>query len=190
MKNNRIHLLRAATFGAVAAMALALATSGHAAQDDQQAHAAHAQKIPAKLVDLVRLATRPYQNIDIARAANYGAFLGCITGPDHGAMGIHYVNGALVGDGEIDVNKPEALIYEPTATGMKLVGVEYIVDAATWMGKHNNTPPVLEGQSFQFVSSPNRYGLAAFFELHVWAWRDNPDGAFHDWNAKVSCEGQ
>src|SRR5690349_9444861 len=108
MKSNRIHLLRAATLGAVAAMALALATSGHAAQDDQQAHAAHAQKIPAKLVDLVRLATRQYQNIDIARAANYGPFLGCITGPDHGAMGIHYVNGALVGDGEIDVNKPEA----------------------------------------------------------------------------------
>jgi hypothetical protein len=40
------------------------------------------------------------------------------------------------------------------------------------------------------VGSPNRYNLAPFFELHVWAWRDNPNGAFVDWNNRVSCEGQ
>jgi hypothetical protein len=38
--------------------------------------------------------------------------------------------------------------------------------------------------------SPNRYGLPAHFELHVWAWRENPDGAFVDWNNKVTCEGK
>jgi hypothetical protein len=47
---------------------------------------------------------------------------------------------------------------------------------------------MLEGQGFQLVGSPNRYGLAPFFELHVWAWRDNPNGAFVDWNDRVSCE--
>ena len=72
---------------------------------------------------------------------------------------------------------------------MRLVGVEFIVDAATWMA-HHGAPPVLEGQTFQFVASPNRYGLPAFFELHVWAWRTNPNGAFVDWNTRVSCEGQ
>jgi hypothetical protein len=51
-------------------------------------------------------------------------------------------------------------------------------------------PPVLEGQSCQFVGSPNRYTLAAFLELHVWAWRENPNGAFVDWNTRVTCEGQ
>ena len=30
----------------------------------------------------------------------------------------------------------------------------------------------------------------AFYELHVWAWRDNPSGVFVDWNPRVSCEGQ
>jgi hypothetical protein len=30
--------------------------------------------------------------------------------------------------------------------------------------------------------------LNPFFELHVWAWRDNPQGAFVDWNNQVSCE--
>jgi len=23
---------------------------------------------------------------------------------------------------------------------------------------------------------------------HVWAWQDNPDGMFVDWNPRVSCE--
>jgi hypothetical protein len=48
----------------------------------------------------------------------------------------------------------------------------------------------LEGQLLQFEDSPNRFGLPAFYQLHVWAWRDNPNGAFVDWNPRVSCEGQ
>ena len=85
---------------------------------------------------------------------------------------------------------PEALIYEPEGDRRWLVGVEYIVNAATWLANHKNTPPTLEGQAFQFVGSANRYGIPGFFELHVWAWRDNPNGAFVDWNNKVTCEGQ
>ena len=70
------------------------------------------------------------------------------------------------------------------------MGVEFIVDAATWLSNHNNAPPVLEGQAFQLVGSPNRYNLPAFFELHVWAWRNNPQGRIVDWNNHVTCEGQ
>jgi hypothetical protein len=105
-------------------------------------------------------------------------------------MGIHYVNGPLVGDGEIDASRPEALIYEPSGDQRRLVGVEFIVDAQTWLASHNNTPPMLEGQAFQLVGSPNRYNLPVFFELHVWAWRTNPNGAFVDWNNQVTCERQ
>jgi hypothetical protein len=43
------------------------------------------------------------------------------------------------------------------------------------------------GQHFQFVGTPNRYRLPAFYELHVWAWRDNRFGTFVDWNPDVSC---
>ena len=161
-----------------------------AADDTAPKHTYHAlSTIPAKLVELVRLNTQQFLNVDAAKAAGYQPFLGCVTGPDHGAMGLHYVSGALVGDGEIDASHPEALIYEPVNGDMRLVGVEFIVDAATWMSKHSS-PPVLEGQTLQLVGSPNRYGLPPFFELHVWAWRDNPDGAFVDWNTRVSCEGQ
>ncbi len=166
-----------------------LAVEDSATKGSEQAHAAHDQAVPAKLVQLVRDATRQFMNVNSATAAGYQPFLGCVSGPDHGAMGVHYVNGALVGDGEIDASKPEALIYEPSAEGMRLVGVEFVVIAETWLA-HHSSPPVLEGQTFQLINSPNRYGLPAHFELHVWAWRDNPNGAFVDWNNKVSCEGQ
>jgi hypothetical protein len=150
--------------------------------------AAHEHAAPAKLVQVVREATQQF--IDVNNTGpDYIPLFGCVSGPDHGAMGIHYLNLALVGDGEIDEAHPEALIYEPVGNKRRLVGVEYIVDAAAWLGSHP-APPQLEGQAFQFVGSPNRYGIPAFFELHVWAWRDNPNGAFVDWNNKVSCEGQ
>ncbi len=159
------------------------------ANDTADTHASHDQSPPAKLVQVVRESTRQFIDVNAATAAGYQPMFGCVSGPDHGAMGVHYINLPLFGDGEIDESHPEALIYEPRDGGLRLVGVEYIVDAATWTA-HHNAPPVLEGQAFQFVNSPNRYGLAAFFELHVWAWRDNPNGAFVDWNTRVTCEGQ
>jgi len=145
--------------------------------------------VPAKLVQIVRNTSGRYIDVNVAVAAKYQPLFGCVTGPDHGAMGIHYINLALVGDGEVDSTRPEALIYEPFPGGVRLVGVEFIVDAATWLA-HHSSPPMLEGQAFQLVSSPNRFGLPTFFELHVWAWRDNPNGAFVDWNNDVTCENQ
>ena len=180
------NILRLALLGCFVTAAPLLAT----ATDSAQGHADHKPADSAKLVQIVRNATRQFLDVNNAGPAGYGPFLGCVSGPDHGAMGVHYVNGGLVGDGEIDASRPEALIYETLNDRVRLVGVEYIVDAATWLANHNNTPPVLEGQSFLLVGSPNRYALPAFFELHVWAWQDNPKGAFVDWNNQVSCEGE
>jgi hypothetical protein len=149
-----------------------------------------AQAPAAKLVQMVREATTQYIDVNNATAAGYGPFLGCVSGSDHGAMGVHYVNPTLVASGQIDAAHPQALIYEPSNGKMSLVGVEFIVDSATWLKSHDG-PPVLEGQSFLLIDSPNRYSIPApFFELHVWAWRENPQGAFVDWNNRVTCEGQ
>lgn len=139
------------------------------------------------LVDEVRRATAQYKDIKAAQAAGYALFHGCVNGPDHGAMGVHFVNGDLVGDGKVDATKPEALIYEYKDGRYTLAGVEYVVLADDW-NKANAMPPVLSGQLFSFTSSPNRYGIPAFYALHVWAWRDNPSGTFADWNNKVSCD--
>lgn len=182
-------ILGVAVLGSLMAAAPLLATGASAGDDPLPAHAGHDRAAPARLVQLVRDATRRFLDVNAATGANYQPFLGCVSGPDRGAMGVHYVNGDLVADGKIDVTQPEALIYEAEGGLMRLVGVEFIVDAAAWMASHTS-PPVLEGQTFQFVNSPNRFGLAAYFELHVWAWRDSPNGAFVDWNTNVSCEGQ
>jgi hypothetical protein len=105
-------------------------------------------------------------------------------------MGIHYVNGTLLGNLTLDPSQPEALIYEPSNGKLTLVGVEFILDSATWLAANNNTPPVLDGQVFNFVDAPNRFNIPSFFELHVWAWRDNPQGSYVDWNNRVTCENQ
>lgn len=141
----------------------------------------------APLAQEVRRATQRYQNVAAATAAGYAPFLGCVSSPQDGAMGIHYVNSALVADGQLDASRPEALMYEPKGGTLELVGVEYIVIAAAWDPAHK-TPPTLMGQLFHYNPSPNRYGIPAFYALHVWAWKPNPRGTFVDWNPKVSCE--
>ena len=44
------------------------------------------------------------------------------------------------------------------------------------------------GQLFHFFDSPNRFGLPPFYTLHVWAWKENPNGTFTNWNPNVSCD--
>lgn len=183
------NVLLLALLSGAAATGLLLAQGTSAPNEPTNMHANHEHSAPARLVEIVRNATRPFVDVNNAAAAGYQPLFGCVSGPDQGAMGVHYINFSLYGDGDIDASRPEAIIYEPWDGGLRLVGVEYIVDAATWMAHHAG-PPMLEGQAFQFVNSPNRYGLPAFFELHVWAWRENPNGAFVDWNTRVSCEGQ
>jgi len=139
------------------------------------------------LVKAVRQATADFKNVAAAESADYGLFHGCVSGPQEGAMGIHFVNGDLVGDGEIDALQPEALIYETRGGRLQLVGVEYVVIAEAWDANHE-TPPSLMGQVFHYVGAPNRYRIPAFYELHVWAWKQNPTGMFTDWNPRVSCE--
>src|SRR5271154_3340573 len=169
---------------------LIIATPLLAAEEASNHAGGHQVSSSAKLVQLVREGTRQYLNVNNATAAGYGPFLGCVAGSDHGAMGVHYVNGTLLGNLTLDPSQPQALIYEPSNGKMILVGVEFILDSVSWLAANNNTPPVLDGQVFNFVDAPNRFNIASFFELHVWAWRDNPQGPFVDWNNFVTCEGQ
>ena len=108
----------------------------------------------------------------MALAEGYAPGTPCVSGPNSGAMGVHLINGALLGK-EIDAETPEALIYEPSPNGhMRLVGVEIITFASDWVDE----VPVLDGHLLHYVGAPNRYGIPAFYEIHVWAWRNNPDG--------------
>jgi hypothetical protein len=172
--------------------ALALAACAPAQQQKQPA----GQGDQNQLVQIVRNATEQYQN---APPGGYSPALGCVSGSDHGAMGVHYVNGmfngeTLLSNGQLDPTKPQAMIYEPQANGeMKLVAVEFIIFASALPP---GAAPEVDGHLMLYVegpstarpnASPNRYGLPGFFELHVWAWKDNPQGPYVDWNNHVSC---
>jgi hypothetical protein len=130
------------------------------------------------LVDAVRAANDRFQDVSVAVAEGYSP-IPCASGIDGGAMGVHYVNPDLIADDAVDLARPEAVMY--SADGKQtLLAVEYITAKG---------PAELHGHLFSFTSEPNRYGLPAFHELHVWAWMPNPKGAFADMNPDVSCDG-
>ena len=140
-------------------------------------------------VETVRRATRRYRDVDRATDEGYVQFFGCVHEPLAGSMGIHFVNGTLAGDTVLDAAAPEALMYEQRPDGsLELIGVEYVVFKEAWDAEHAE-PPALFGEPFNVVEAPNRYGIPSFYELHVWAWRENPVGAHEDWNPKVLCPG-
>ena len=132
----------------------------------------------------LRAATAAFHDLATAEAAGYAPFYVCTDQPGEGAMGQHFVNGSLLGT--LDPLRPQALVYEPTPGGYRLVAVEFVVFAAGWDTTHA-APPALFGQAFGRVDAPNRYGLPDFYELHVWIWQPNPSGMFYEWNPRVSC---
>jgi hypothetical protein len=131
------------------------------------------------LVERVRAANERFKDVAAAKAEGY-APIACASGVDGGSMGIHYVNASYLKDDAIDLARPEAVMYEPSAGGkLTLIAVEYITSKG---------PAELNGHLFNFNNAPNRYGLGPFYELHVWAWKKNKKGAFADMNPDVSCD--
>jgi hypothetical protein len=178
------HLRRGLTGLAAATMVLTVATTPAGATKAED----HLNKL--------RYVTAPYFDIGEAEEDGYGmlrdaAGIACIESdePGAGAMGIHYVNGALVEDPRVRLLHPELLIYEQQEDGdMELIALEYVVLKSAWRAEHPHGRPKLLGRTFELVKEGNRYGLPDFYELHVWAWRPNPSGMFTDFNPKVSCE--
>jgi hypothetical protein len=139
-------------------------------------------------VKAVRESTRRFHDVNQAKAEGYHLLFGCVSGPDDGAMGLHYVNMALVADPTLDPRRPEIVIYEPLPNGgRRLIGADFLVFSADWHASNTGTPQVM-GQLMHLIESPNRYGLPAFYTLHVWAWKPSPTGAFVNWHSDVSCE--
>lgn len=181
----------------LATLALAACSGSQPSPTAADPHAvAHARAVPGdaqlnrQLAEL-RSATGGFHGIERARAAGYtvlfdpdgdGPASACFTQGD-AAMGEHWVHPDLAfGDaGALDVRRPEALIYEPQANGKyRLVGVEYVVPFSI-------TPPTAPEPEVlgQKLMRNHELGLWA---LHVWVWKDNPDGIFAAWNRDVSCQ--
>jgi hypothetical protein len=166
--------------------AFALAQNAHSHPETGQHQALTSAQ--GALLRIVRKSTERFKDVKVAEAEGYALQFGCVTGPDAGAMGLHFVNADLVNSGVIDATQPQIVIYEPTPSGnLRLIGADYLVIADTWDKSHPGNTPQLMGQLFHYFESPNRFGLPAFYTLHVWAWKDNPNGAFVNWHPNVSC---
>jgi hypothetical protein len=144
---------------------------------------------------IARRATRKFHSLATAKKDGYALFkdkngIACIAMPPMGAMGVHFVNGNLVGTPAVLLRHPEALVYAPGRHGhLRLAALEYIVLKSTWDKAHGkNAPrPRLYGHRFNITRAPNRYGLPVFYSLHAWIWKRNPAGMFAMWNPRVSC---
>jgi hypothetical protein len=195
---------------ALAAMALAVPLMANADEHQPLPPAPYHSDYDSALAAEVRAATIQYRDINLAHAAGYRIpATTCVSGPDHGAMGIHWANPAYLMNppftaaNELDPSRPAILIYEPQSDGSQtLVGMEYVLPLAAWIARDpaNNDPanpppqgaavPSVDGHLMNYQAQPNRYGVGNSFYLHIWAWRYNPDGLFSDWNRTVSCARQ
>ena len=138
----------------------------------------------AKQLEIVKRATARFKDVSKAVAAGYTPTSDCVTGRG-GAMGVHYLNLARLGDPKLDLRKPELLLYEPQADGsMKLVGVE-------WMVLENGQAKAPRILGHRFDGPMDHNGTAPMhYDLHLWTFRNNPRGAFSQYNPRVSCEAE
>lgn len=142
----------------------------------------------------VRAATAAFHDLQTAKDAGYDVELPDIYGktcianlnaPGAGAMGVHMVSLARVGEPALNPADPEVLVYERRNNGtLKLVAVEYVV-----FKSDSSSRPELFGVQFD-ENDGTRYGLPPFWALHAWIWKPNPTeitGIFSQWNPRVTC---
>ena len=90
-----------------------------------------------ELLKIVRENTERFKDVSAAEAEGYSLLFGCVSGPDAGAMGLHYVNLKFVASGLVDATRPQIIIYEPMPDGrLKLIGADFLVIASDWDKAH------------------------------------------------------
>ncbi len=162
----------------------------------------------------IREATERFRDVNVALAEGYmpDPTNMCVSAKmvgapaELGAMGVHYFRPDLLGitatrprvvgnDGTLDWLTPEILVYEPQADGaMELVAVEYLVFEKGWQAAGNTELPSFHGTPFfRMEDDPatpmdEAHMFEPHYELHVWIYRENPNGMFREFNPAVTCE--
>lgn len=126
----------------------------------------------------LRRSTSKYQDLVKAEEDGYVLEEGhCVEGPpDEGNMGFHAINAELI-DRTLSPSEPEILVYEKKGDQFVLVAVEF----ASMHGPEGPAPEII-GHEMHLVPH-----LPFNWALHVWAWKNNPNGLFADWNPRVDC---
>lgn len=164
-------------------------------------------------LESVKEATARFQDVNVALAEGYipDPMDLCDTADmmgrpsDEGAMGIHYFRPDLLGitateprvsglGVHTDFLHPAILIYEPQAdASLELVALENLVFKASW-DSLNAEPPSFHGVPFDLMADEpstaidEAHMFEPHYDLHVWIYRENPNGIFAQFNPAVSCE--
>lgn len=125
----------------------------------------------------IRAATARYHDLNVALDEDFVLLHPCEV-RDEGPVGEVYVHFGRLLDGVIDPETPDALVYEPGRAGgrPKLVAAEFAIPYAM-----APQAPQFQGATFQPEDEFGVYGL------HVWVWRDNPNGMFAETNPRLNC---
>jgi hypothetical protein len=196
----------------VFAVCLTLALAVPVMAQGAGAHDSHAKASEPSLEDL-RKATERFRDVEVALAEGYIADPTnmCVTAAMEGlprqlgAMGIHYFRPDLLGITAVeprvngvgihtDFLTPSVLVYEPQADGsLELVAIENLVFQKAWYEAGNTAPPEFLGnQYYSVVNNPvtdvdEAHGFEPHYELHIWLYRDNPNGMFAPFNPAATC---
>ena len=143
----------------------------------------------------VRAALDKYKDPIAAVRDGYYSSVGCVDFPGGGsekgameykpgAMGVHFINMGLVGP-KLDSTKPQVLLYEPVGDKLVLAGAEWFVP--TQLAK---TPPTMLGHQLMGPMEGHAPIMPAelhHWDLHVWLYKNNPNGMFSPTNSTVKC---
>ena len=162
----------------------------------------------------VRAATERFRDVNVALAEGYlrdpmnlcdaAEMMG--RPAELGVMGIHYFRPDLLGitgppnprvngtGTHTDFTQPSILIYEPQADGsLQLVAVENLVFIAAWEKAGNTARPTFMGHPFDLMADDpatpvdEAHMFEPHYDLHVWLYRENPNGLFAQFNPNATC---
>ena len=143
----------------------------------------------------VRVALDKYRDPVVAVRDGYFSTLGCVDYPQGGTgtglmaykpggMGVHFLNPALIGP-KLDSLKPQVLIYEPVGNKLQLVAAEWFMPTAV-----SKEAPMIFGTKLDGPMEGHAPVLPVelhHWDLHVWLWKDNPNGMMHSTNSTIKC---
>ena len=190
MRNGYTRSLSTAAWLSTTVAALIASPAALSAQAKQQGAVMNVAAINA-----VRKALDKYKDPVAAVRDGYYSTVGCVDfpagGTEHGsmeykpgAMGVHFINMALVGP-KLDSTKPQVLLYEPVGDKLVLTGAEWFVPTEV-----SKTPPTILGHQLMGPMEGHAPIMPAelhHWDLHVWLWKDNPNGMFSATNSAVKC---
>ncbi len=163
----------------------------------------------------VRAATERFRDVNVALAEGYirDPMNICDTAEmlgrpaELGVMGVHYFRPDLLGitgppnprvngtGTHTDFLTPAVLIYEPQADGsLELVAVENLTFKAAWEAAGHTEPPSYQGVPYDYMwddpatELDEAHMFEPHYDRHVWAFRENPNGVFAQFNPNATCE--